>query len=84
MGRRGYLLQTRVKRVSDPSGFECARLDPLGFECAQNRQTPRPSIRDPQKSPAFFRIAAESLEDPAIQCERGERQKDHPQVGYLS
>jgi len=44
-------------------------LGPLGFEGAQHRQTLRPSRRrDPQQSPASFRIAVKDLEDPAVQC----------------
>ena len=44
-------------------------LGPLGFEGAQHRQTLRPSSsRDPQQSPAPFRIAVKDLEDPAVQC----------------
>jgi hypothetical protein len=44
-------------------------LGPLGFERVQHRQTLRPSRRrDPQQSPASFRIAVKDLEDPAVQC----------------
>ena len=44
-------------------------LGPLGLEGAQHRQTLRPSRRrDPQQSPASFRIAVKDLEDPAVQC----------------
>ena len=44
-------------------------LGPLGFEGAQHRQTLRPSRRrDPQQSPASFRLAVKDLEDPAVQC----------------
>ena len=42
---------------------------PLGFDFAQHRQTLRPSSsRDPQQSPASFRIAVKDLEDPAVRC----------------
>ena len=51
-------------------GGGCA-LGPLGFDFAQHRQTLRPPRRrDPQQSPASFRIAVKDLEDPAVQCRR--------------
>ena len=44
-------------------------LGPLGFEGAQHRQTLHSSSsRDPQQSPASFRVAVKDLEDPAVQC----------------
>ena len=61
-------------------------LGPLGFEGAQYRQTLRPfSSRDPQQSPASFRIAVKDLEDPAVQCRlaRSEWLKGDPKVGHV-
>ena len=44
------------------AGVETEPLGPLGFEGAQHRQTLRPSRRrDPQQSPASFRIAVKDL-----------------------
>ena len=58
----GYLAHKKLTPPLCPLGS-------LGFEGALHRQTLRPSSRrDPQQSPASFRIAVKDLEDPAVPC----------------